>query len=73
MLADMDNDTGYVRAAGELRYQAILEDSRSLLDGPLAGGGGLPRGGQPGSDAQASIFATREPAKVEEDVEAEAA
>ena len=50
-----DTDVGFVRGAGELRYQAILEDGRSLLDGPSAGGGGLPRNASPGSDVRAPL------------------
>ena len=33
-----------VKMSGAVRYQAILEDSRSSIDGAVIGGGGLPRG-----------------------------
>lgn len=68
LLADMDTDVGFVRAAAEKRYQAILEDGRGM-DGALAGGGGLPAGAA-SSDAMASIFAPPPQATVEELVEA---
>ena len=42
VLADNPEDLGYVRKSGAMRYQAILEDGRSLIDGPSTGGGGLP-------------------------------
>ena len=55
MRRSQDTDVGFVRGAGELRYQAILEDGRSLLDGPSAGGGGLPRNASPGSDVRGPL------------------
>ena len=42
ILADNPEDLGYVRKSGAMRHQAILEDGRSLIDGPSTGGGGLP-------------------------------